>query len=326
MRNWQWISSLLLALTFAVAVTYLAVPTASSQGVILVAKRMVGDLPVEDPNAAQWQQTQPIEVPLSAQIVAKPRWYETKIKSVTARALHNDQQLAILLEWVDLTQDTRALKSEEFRDAAAIEFSLVDGKPFFCMGQQDGEVNIWHWKADWEADLAGFQDLQQVYAGMVWDYYPFSQAEPNVIAAAAQTEPIFITGWGAGSLLSNPERPATSVEDLNAGMFGTLTAQPAEGQNVRGKGVYADGAWRAIFYRDLTSPEADDMQFEVGRFMPIAFAAWDGANGERDGQKSVSSWYFLRLESPASYTAYIAAVLAILVVGGLEFVWLRRRT
>jgi len=86
------------------------------------------------------------------------------------------------------------------------------------------------------------------------------------------------------------------VEDLVAGGFGTLTSEPAEGQNVQGNGTWENGRWRVVFNRDLASSESEDVTFKAGQVYSVAFAAWDGANGERNGQKSTSQWVSLQLE------------------------------
>jgi len=58
-----------------------------------------------------------------------------------------------------------------------------------------------------------------------------------------------------------------------------------------------------IFGRDLNSSETDDVSFAPGKTYSIAFAAWDGANGERNGQKSTSQWVNLVIESGPSVAA-----------------------
>jgi hypothetical protein len=62
--------------------------------------------------------------------------------------------------------------------------------------------------------------------------------------------------------------------------------------------------------------------------VPIAFAAWDGARGERGGEKAVSTWYFLSLEKPIGTIAYVSPALAFLgavAVQAWGLHWLRRR-
>ena len=50
------------------------------------------------------------------------------------------------------------------------------------------------------------------------------------------------------------------------------------------------------FVRELKSRDADDVRFENGKPVPIAFAVWDGQNRDRNGRKVVSNWHKLILE------------------------------
>lgn len=127
------------------------------------------------------------------------------------------------------------------------------------------------------------------------DQYPF--AEGAFPVPADYTDPNYVPALAAGNLFAALR--TSPVEDIIAGGFGTLTAQPAEGQNVQGYGRWAAGKWRVIFSRDLSSHEADDVTFAPGKVRSIAFAALDGANGERNGQESTSEWVSLQLEGTA---------------------------
>jgi hypothetical protein len=173
------------------------------------------------------------------------------------------------------------------------------------MGDQHGPVNIWHWKADWEADLQRYRDLQDRYAGMAADLYLFNRAAPPGSPATAQAkaptsthDSTYLAGWGAGNPLSTPDR-RSSVEDLNAIGFGTLMSQPPEDQKVQGKGVWKGGKWRVVIVREMRSKGERDTQFIPGQSLPVAFAVWDGAQGDRDGQKAVSVWQKLEIRKAA---------------------------
>lgn len=288
-----------LVLGLAVMLTFLKVPLASSQGVTLIAYQVSEDLPVNDPDSPLWRRVSAIQSPLSAQAVARPMLLETTVKSITARALYNSEQIAILLEWADDTQDDSMLRVQDFRDAVAVQFPLAEGQPFFCMGQAGGNVNIWHWKADWQADLAARRDMETAYPNLYVDQYPFADPDAGLAAGpATYTDPNYLPALASGNLFAGATH-LSPVEDVIAGGFGSLTTQPAESQNVQGYGVWADGKWRVIFSRTLTSTEADDAQFAPGKVYSVAFAAWDGANGERNGQKSTSQWLSLQLGGPA---------------------------
>lgn len=282
-------------LVLAAVLTFLKVPLASSQGVTLVAEYRPGDLPTKDPDAALWQEATAIEVPLSAQIVTKPMLVDARAKSITARALHNGTQIAILVEWADETKNDSMVRIQDFRDGAAIEFPVLTGQqPFYCMGQVGSNVNIWLWRADWQADINARQDMETAYPNMYVDEYPFADPQVGLKAGpGSYIDPNYLPALKAGNPFADASHPS-SVEDLNAGGFGTLTPQAAKDQNVQGYGVWAGGKWRVIFSRNL-NPNLQDAWFAPGLMLSTAFAVWDGANNERDGQKSTSQWVALSL-------------------------------
>ena len=45
----------------------------------------------------------------------------------------------------------------------------------------------------------------------------------------------------------------------------------------------------------VETSDANDTQFKAGASVPIAFAVWDGSNIERNGMKSLSTWFTLKL-------------------------------
>jgi len=86
-----------------------------------------------------------------------------------------------------------------------------------------------------------------------------------------------------------------SVENLAAAGFGTLTSQLS--QDVKGKGIWSKGKWRVVFSRVMTGG-GEVVGLAPGKVMPVAFAVWNGAINQRDGEKSVSTWAFLKIERP----------------------------
>lgn len=294
-------------LVLAGAFTFLKIPLASSQGVTILAAKVSQALPVDDMNSAIWQEATTVEIPLSAQITAKPIFANANVKAVNARAIYNDEQIAFLVEWKDDTLDNATVRVQDFSDAVAIQFPLVEGQPFFCMGQQDGNVNIWHWKADWQAAMTTPQDVDSTYPDMYVDGYTFADEEAGAASSVADYEDVnYVPALAAGNLFARATY-GSPVEDLMAGSFGSLTSQPAEMQNVQGHGEFLDGTWRVIFVRDLVSPESHDVRFDAGQVYSMAFAAWDGANEERNGQKSTSQWVSLQLGGEGDASAPSAA-------------------
>ena len=275
---------LVMFLLAAAALTLLKIPVASSQGVTLVSGWVEGDLPVEDASAAAWQSATALEVPLSAQNVAKPFLLESKIKSVTVRALQNATQVAFLVEWADATEDDSTVAIQDFRDAAALQFPLAQGQPFFCMGQQGGNVNLWHWKADWQAEIAARKEMEAQYPDMYVDYYPYAEAAQGKLASVAEyTDQNYLPAVAAGNLLAATTLESP-VEDLVAGGFGTLTAEAAEGQNVQGFGTWQDGKWQVIFSRSLDSSGGGGRRLRAGE--DVQRGVRGVGRGERGAQRA----------------------------------------
>ena len=232
------------------------------------ARFVAGTLPT-DPSAALWQQAKPVAI-LTRTLWLRPN----EAGPVRVASFHNGRQIGVLLEWDDLISNHETLRHEDFRDAAAVQFSIQREEPSYIMGEHQGPVNIWHWKADWEVDLARYRDVQDRYPNMAWDHYPFLRGGPQidpVRVATASHDPTYLTGWGAGNLFSTPSR-LTPVENLNATGLGTLTAEPPEHQTVKGHGLWADGKWRVVMIRTLRTDNERDAQLTAGSTVPVAFA------------------------------------------------------
>ncbi|HWP58608.1 MAG TPA: ethylbenzene dehydrogenase-related protein, partial [Candidatus Acidoferrales bacterium] len=61
------------------------------------------------------------------------------------------------------------------------------------------------------------------------------------------------------------------------------------------QGVWAQSTYRVILRRALKGSGPDAARLRPGRTLPVAFAVWDGAAGDRDGKKSVTIWQDLEL-------------------------------
>lgn len=258
-----------------------------------IAAPRVKELP-DHPDSWLWTQAPPVNLHLM------PLWWRAeRPEELTVRALHDGRKLAILLAWVDDTDDHTAMRVQDFRDAVAVEFSPTPEPPFFAMGEAGRFVNIWMWKSKRQADLApAFQDLEAVYPNLGIDSYPnLSRSpleQPSRQAPTLESDPTFVTGWGAGNIVSDPTR-LSAAEDLLAQGFGTLQARPGAGDALEAKGVYATGAYRVMFRRAFKTDKGA-VTLSAGATVPVAFAVWNGSAGDRDGKKSVTIWQELKLQ------------------------------
>jgi len=224
--------------------------------------------PGVDPNWSGWEAVPTARVPLTAQQVTAPMGGGSA-PSMSVQTVHSDGDLVVRISWRDTTQDTSTAKPELFADAVAIQFpsSASSSVPAICMGQADGAVNIWHWRADSQAGVSALPEPNDGYVDRYADtsetYYP---------AAAS----------------GNPFAAPAAVQNLLVGGFGTLTA--ADEQTVIGEGQYEDNEWAVVVRRSFVAPGAEHPQFDVGQEIDVALAVWNGSEDERDGIKSVSQF------------------------------------
>jgi len=109
-----------------------------------------------------------------------------------------------------------------------------------------------------------------------------------------QSDPTFVTGWGAGNIVSDQTRKSPA-EDLAARGIGTLRARPRIDQNVDARGIYGHGSYEVMFRRPLAPNGQGSVALRPGTTVPVAFAVWNGSAGDRDGKKSVTIWQELRI-------------------------------
>jgi hypothetical protein len=164
------------------------------------------------------------------------------------------------------------------------------------MGQADAGVNIWHWRADSEA---GGPAPDTLYDGMITDGSP----------------EVFYTARMVGNPYANPD--AGAVQTLISQTFGTLS--PAAAQQVLGQGTRVGDGWAVVFSRGYTGADAQQATFAPGTNTDMAFAVWNGSDGDRNGRKSASQFVTLALAGaplPAGDgTNMTAAFLAMGLVG-----------
>ena len=253
----------------------------------------VKELP-QHPDAGAWRHAQPVNLHLM------PLWWRAeRSEEVTVRAVHDGKEIALLMVWADATHDHTAIRPQDFRDAAAVQLSPTANPPFFAMGAKGQPVNIWMWKSERQADLEpAFQEMEKIYPNIGMDSYPnlskSALEQPTRNAITLESDKTFVTGWGAGNIVSDPRRQSPA-EDLTAQGFGTITARPRVDQRVDAKGVYGEGSYRVMFRRPLSPGGSGAVVIAPGKSIPIGFAVWNGSAGDRDGKKSVTIWQELKI-------------------------------
>jgi len=131
--------------------------------------------------------------------------------------------------------------------------------------------------------------------------------------------PVNIWHWKSGTTTS-PE----SISLINSRGFGDLQQRDAAAAGIQAKGSYQKGTWRVVMRRALATSDPDqDIQIVEGRFIPMAFAAWDGSNSEAGSRHTLTTWYWLLLKPPASAMPVLSAVAVFVLILLLELWWAR---
>jgi DMSO reductase family type II enzyme heme b subunit len=246
--------------------------------VITAALLEEGELPTT-PTDERWADVEGFYIPLAGQIVQKPRWFSPRVNGLWVRALHNGSEVALLVSWTDPSKSPDG----QWADFTQLVVNTMEPKD---------EGSTW---APGAPDRLVVQFPQQLTTGLERPYFLQGDAR----------RPAYLWSWTSAG-----ERAAEMVaQGLETG-----TEQPAGSQQMTAASSWADGEWRVLFRRSLSTPDSTaDLQIPRSTAVPIAFQAWDGDNGEAGKQAGVSTWYFLALEEATPVTVYVAPVAAFLL-------------
>lgn len=305
----------------------------SAQATTIQALKVTGDIPL-DPTSPFWSNYGPtkgkhVTIDMEPQMITNPMWPNPATKHVTVRAATNGKEVAVMLEWIDPTRNDIDVRSQQYRDQAALMFPVTQGKeePPFTMGGEGERVNIWQWKATWDkegsgvAGNTGMQDMEDQYKNMVMGSGSYYMYEPDGKIAKSEfkinepgtKEDLLKTrgatditkratyvdqGMGKSEGVFNTGRAAGNIFS-DAGMRkspvedlnaeGFSTLTTQAHQDVEGKGDWQNSRWTVVFKRTLTTADENDAQFK-GNKTPMGIAIWNGQNKERNGQKAVTQW------------------------------------
>lgn len=250
----------------------------------------VGKLDSDDPYDAAWKKAPYVEVPVFAQNIAMPKLDAATIPSVRVQALTDGERIAWRVSWADASPDGN-VDAARFTDSVAIQFP-IDAGAAPMMGHRDtGRVQILHWKALWQKDIdVGFQDVEDLHPNMWSDLYWFAEGSFPFSVPGAFNDPRSHT-WFIAHQAGNPMAVFSRtqpVEELVAEGWGTLTAQQETVS--QGRGVWVNGRWAVVFSRPMKSADPLDRAFAPGDKAQVAFAVWNGGEGQVGGRKHWSNW------------------------------------
>ncbi|MFQ5962796.1 MAG: c-type cytochrome [Candidatus Scalinduaceae bacterium] len=312
--------------------------------VVIKSKYIKGDLPAA-PDDTRWDNIGSINVDLTGQVLAKPRWQIPSVDLVSVRSMYNDSEIAFLLEWDDrfknIKHDEEMIDLEgdkEFTYVKLYTSTSTEGEEEWVEedyeeGEEYEEEEYEEEEYEEEDDEYGFEEEEETVLPQ-WvlrdsieiqfpTKIPDGPIKPHFFLGNSGN-PVNLWRWKA-DVQEDPEKnPA--VEEYNAtGFKNPIKVQPAESQTASSNGYWEDGRWRVVVKRTLaTEDKRKDIQFERGKLIPIAFHVRDGSNGEVGLKMSISSWYFLNLEVRTPILVYIYSFIGTIIIALAE-VWLVKK-
>jgi DMSO reductase family type II enzyme heme b subunit len=229
------------------------------------------------------------------------------------------------------------VKGEVPSDPNAEFWTRRPGASFPMVGQVIADPRNFNPTVDMMTVRAVYTDREVVFH-LTWDDPTVSDPakgapKPDMIALQLPTgdgagdRPYFLMGDGNKPVYLLTWRAGSGVGEATATGVGKLTAKTAE-VAAHGQAVYDAGQYRAVIRRPLAPASSSDFAFRPATFFPIAFWAWDGSDGDEGPKASVSTWYYARLEPPASSRQFVLPPVVALLVGAAELGlarWARRR-
>ena len=144
---------------------------------------------------------------------------------------------------------------------------------------------------------------------------PKGMEKPYFLMGSA-TNPVNLWRWSSGT--TKQSEKATIIDAM--GIADQRPRTDSSGLSIASS--YKNGTWRVVMTRSLqTAGLENDLQFEEGRFVPIAFFAWDGSNGETGTAHAMTTWYWLQLKPAADSKPLIYAIIAVLLSAAILMWW-----
>jgi mono/diheme cytochrome c family protein len=257
-----------------------------------------GEIP-SDPQDKKWQNISRRLIGMGGQITHKPRNFVNRVDDIWVRSVYNKKEIAFMFQWDDRSQ-SQAAKG-------------VAGTPIAEAPPKTGEPD----------SIAGKQNTFEVYNDAIAIQFPAKWEE-----ITPPEKPRYLHGEEKRHVdIWKWEADGTVKAYTGTGWDQPLDERPdATGQLKLVKGEFKEGRWTVIMKRSLQTEDKDqDVQFQVGKYIPTVFFAWDGHNGDAGLKMAVSAFYYSILQQPLSVEAKIYPILMAVGMIIAEGWILRRR-
>ncbi|KMP11969.1 Triheme cytochrome c [Candidatus Nitromaritima sp. SCGC AAA799-C22] len=236
---------------------------------VLRVEKTEGPLPT-DPDDPLWNTIDDHFYPLGGQVIQSKKAYHPITDNVVVKAVHNGNEIAFRIHWDDPTADPVLKK-----------WIIVEESPPPPLPA--------HLQTDEPEEEPENEPQPQDLPDSIAIQFPVSldTGKPHFLNGD-KAHPVNLWKWSS--------YPMNAVE-MNAAGMEHLTKQETDSQSLLSKAVFRYGRYSLVIRRQLTTPDTqNDIQFQPGQTLPIAFNVWNGTEGETGSMKAVSSWFDLILE------------------------------
>jgi len=261
----------------------------------------------DDPENEMWTKRDRRIVLFGGQITHKPRNFVNRIDDVWVRSIYNDKEIVFLFQWDDRSK------------------SVAEGK----LPWQPNEVNVENYGVKEQAPKTGepdsiaaqqskytvYNDAFAIQFPVKWQELPPPE-KPRYLWGD-QKYPVDIVKWEANGTVKAFAGTGWDVDfDDRDDYTEKLKVLKQE---------WKDGRWTLMISRPIKGDYEEDTYFEMGKYIPTVFFAWDGHNGDAGRKMAVSAFYYTILEPPIPKETYIYPTLIAIGVVILEGWVLTRR-
>jgi len=245
---------------------------------------------------------------MGGQITHKPRNFVNRIDDLWVRSLYNEKSIVYLIEWDDRTK------------------SVAEGKLPWAPTQVNVDVKEQDPKTGEEGSIAAHQNNYTVYNDAVavetpvkWQDLP-APIKPRYLFGSNEQYPVDIVKWEAdGSLRAFK----------GTGWDKDFEERDSYEENLKVlKSEWKNGRWYVMIQRPVGNKKDQDYDedtlFEMGKYIPTVFFAWDGHNGDAGRKMAVSAFYYTFMQPPTPREVYI---YPFVIAGGIVLLeaWILKR-
>jgi mono/diheme cytochrome c family protein len=261
----------------------------------------------DDPENEMWTKRERRIIAMGGQITHKPRNFVNRIDDIWVKSVYNEKEIVFLFQWDDRSKSVATEKLAFAPTEVNLDqYGVKEQPPATGEGESIAANQI---------KYTVYNDALGMQFPVKWQEIP-PPFKPRYLWGD-QKFAVDLIKWEAdGSLRAFKGTGWDQDFEERDDFEGKLKLKKSEWQN---------GRWTLMISRPIKGDYDEDTYFEMGKYIPTVFFAWDGHNGDVGRKMAVSAFYYTILEPPIPRETYIYPLLIAFGVVVLEGWILTRR-